>query len=63
MKKQYISPDMQCIVLQHQNSLLAGSNLSLEVLTGGLDLDNAHEGSNLSADAPLFDDLDLMILQ
>ncbi len=54
---------MQCIVLQHQNSLLAGSNLSLEVLTGGLDLDNAHEGSNLSADAPLFDDLDLMILQ
>ena len=47
MKKQYISPDMQCIVLQHQNSLLAGSNLSLEVLTGGLDLDN----------------LDLMILQ
>lgn len=54
---------MQCIVLQHQNSLLAGSNLSLEVLTGGLDLDNAHEGSNLSADAPLFDDIDLMILQ
>ena len=59
-KNHYTAPSMECISLNQTTSILAGS--SINVLTGVV-LDEAQEGSGLNADAPMFDDLDMIIVR
>ncbi len=56
MKKGYITPEMECIELQNNISLLAGSNIDA---MAGINLDDAAGGSGLDADAPIFGDIDV----